>query len=138
MKDTLIAFETAKLAKAKGFDIRSDIFYSEKYGLCQEGEESLMIFSHPVSNKYEYIYDVNSEFNEGERFLAPTQSLLQKWLREKHQLNLSVSFYDDGKSKYWTCRLHDGSDTQRYICGKDIYEDALEIGLVEALKSINQ
>ena len=149
MKEQLISFETAKLAKEKGFNIYNDYFYCEEYGLCQLGEETLCVFNHPKTNKFEMIYDCNSEFEEGERFYASTQSLLQKWLREVHNLYVE-SHHDltvDGKSiQYYTSW---GFLQQKDINGNQnvngwydeyddwkTYEEALEIGLQEGLKLI--
>lgn len=107
MEDQLISFETAKLAKEKG-----------------------------------YLYEMS------------TQSLLQKWLREEHKLEVLVSFSPDWKwndedeclcvnmgyrvdwgfvgvyKKY----EKESYPLERY--GFKSYEEALEIGLQEALKLI--
>lgn len=69
----------------------------------------------------------------------PTQSLLQKWLREKHGINVEVFlsyefpyntyFYRVMKiGKYFTLSHTDFES--------NIYEEALEAGLQEALKLI--
>lgn len=60
MEDTLITFETAELAKEKGFNIPCKHLYDIKTGEYSDG----------------YIF--------GDVILAPTQSLLQKWLRDKY------------------------------------------------------
>ncbi len=58
MKDELVSFETAKLAKEKGFDISTSI--------------------------------VNLTVGTGEVISIPTQSLLQRWLREVHNYNIQI------------------------------------------------
>ena len=114
MEEQLISFETAKLAKEKGFNIRPDVYTSfepngDSYG-C---------------NKYE------------EEIIAPTQSLLQKWLREltkKHIVIVELSVDEKYKVNVW-----DGMCTEfRSWRDKDFnnYEDALELGLQQALKLI--
>jgi len=149
MQEERIAFETARLAKEKGFDIYNDFFYCENYGLCQLGEETLGVFNHPETKKYEVIYDCNHEFEEGERFYAHTQALLQKWLRETH--NIYVDSYHDltagGKNiQYYTSwgflQQKDANGNQNvngwydeYMDWKT-YEEALEFGLREGLKLI--
>lgn len=142
MKEQLIAFETAKLAKEKGFDIHNDFLYCEKYGLCQIGEETLSIFEHPETDRFEVIYDCNNEFDEGDRFYAPTQSLLQRWLREIHGIYVE-SYHDltaNGKGiQYYTnwgfIKDHAGGGYDEYNDWRT-YEEALEKGLQEALKLI--
>jgi len=75
-----------------------------------------------------------------------TQSLAQKWLREIHNLNVSVWCNACG----WAWELEQTNGTHISIMDIDagisgtltesgmfeIYEDALELGLVEALKYI--
>jgi hypothetical protein len=68
----------------------------------------------------------------------PTQSLLQKWLREVHKIVVLVerleSQLDESENKYYPV-IWRGKDTVGYF---DNYEDALEIGLQEGLKLINK
>lgn len=69
---------------------------------------------------------------------APTQSLLQKWLREIHNIHVS-SFEDYGKTvlliHYYD---HENSRVElwSYKGPYDTYEEALEKGLLGALKLI--
>lgn len=67
----------------------------------------------------------------------PTQSLLQKWLREIHDIHIGMTFFDAKKWKepldsYWECRLH----YNNAVVSGSTYEEALEKGLQEALKLI--
>jgi len=89
MKEELVIFETAKLAKEKGFE--------------------------PL----------------------PTQSILQKWLREEHNLEVNaygVRYTGDISVTYYTYSVNGVTQLRAYKC--DTYENALEAGLLEALKSI--
>jgi len=70
----------------------------------------------------------------------PTQSLLQKWLREVHNITIIVAPIhetEDTKSlvKYWYYILdvEDDSDDEVFYGN---WEDALEMGLQEGLKLI--
>jgi len=135
MVDQLITFETAELAKEKGFDEESLYFY--------EGDDT--------GNSYKDLYrtDRAPGVNCGEksknslnRFncAAPTQSLLQKWLREKHGIFLIISL-DITNSWIWEIRsgypeasynketIYSGNSYQRY-------EEALENALQKALTLI--
>ena len=80
-------------------------------------------------------------------YAAPTQSLLQKWLREKHGIEIEIhgfyttanieyscDFYNDYESKM--NQIH-GIITEDYIPERfDTFEQALEKGLIESLKLI--
>lgn len=117
MKDTLITFETAKLAKEKGFDIKT------KYSWYVPDNSKPIIEKHKPDGLY-YLS-------------CPTQSLLAKWLREEHNIIVLVDYegidgyyykfysYKEGNKNY------DASD-KNY----NTYEEAYEIGLQEALKLI--
>ena len=76
--------------------------------------------------------------------LRPTQSLLQKWLREVHKLHVNIIMYE-----YWYPEVEIINDraesyphpNYEYPNGKvdyETYEEALEIGLQEALKLIKE
>lgn len=115
MQEQLITFETAKLAKEKGFDIFKDC-YSEKGELIPLREQVAKV--------------------ELCKYPAPTQSLLQKWLREVHHLHIEVRRDEDE----WKPELyeisHGNKHTPTGFKTYRTYEDALEIGLQEALKLI--
>lgn len=106
MQDTLISFKTAVLAKEKEFQEYTEYFYTEENGLCttHSDGEVLLILNDDLTIK-EHNYNCNGEFwyNEIEdeegtyfqtydpiKYLAPTQSLLAKWLREKHGILVNV------------------------------------------------
>lgn len=136
MKEQLVSLKTARSAMKQGF-----------------------ILSHPL-----YLYDENGEILDLKRSfdltrqtfildstttLAPTQSLLQKWLREVHGINIFMSFKPNIK-KWDFIPYFMSMDAKEYIEYNsnytkqnnkrrfDTYEDALEIGLQEALKLIQK
>jgi hypothetical protein len=61
-----------------------------------------------------------------------SQSLLQKWLREKHNINIGMTYYSFIEKSYWESRVHYKSLT---LTDKT-YELALEQALIESLKLI--
>lgn len=71
----------------------------------------------------------------------PTQSLLQKWLREEHKIFINIETdVADLKEDRWI-HMVDINNKVRYIpnevCGvNSTYEEALEKGLIEALKLV--
>lgn len=120
MEDQLISFETAKLAKEKGFwqevgfskyDSKGNLWHV--FETCPEDRLSTCV--------------------------APTQSLLQKWLRGKHRIIVIVLPFKDHQSD-----VNDCYEFRPKIVGKiafdlcNSYEEALEKGLQEALKQITQ
>ena len=129
MTEEFVTLETAKLLKEKGF--KEDVFTFYEVD-CVEGD---MILSET--------YDESENFNEKNDCLsAPTQSLAQKWLRETKNIHICVyncacgygyeiSKADNGT--HITSSVYEGPNDG----GKwDIYEEALEAGLREALKLI--
>lgn len=78
MQEQLVTFETAKLAKDKGFTLDGD-------NKCYIPNGQLFPSSFAVSN---YDAAIAREFT---KFVyAPTQSLLQRWLREVHKLDIQI------------------------------------------------
>lgn len=111
MTEQLISFETAKLAKEKGY----------------------IDMSYPV-----YSYDgfkILSYTNSMNVYPCSTQSLLQKWLREKHNIEVNPCHSCNGEYDLWT---NNGNLLQVNGLYKNYktYEEALEQGLQEALKLI--
>jgi hypothetical protein len=160
MKEQLINFEAAKLAKEKGFDIDALHFYVKHhkckvFGIDEHGRY------YPSTNTPKKLYTIGQDAVLGIEnvYFAPTQSLLQKWLREMNSpIVLEVNFgcIDDSESAYtWNIREYvdegvegtrkkDESDFWKNYdsfthCGGDwysTYEKALEEGLQKALKLI--
>ena len=123
MEDTIITFETAKLAKKKEFN-----------EICQYYYE---ILDKPIS-----LQKMSCSNAEGyKQPTAPTQSLLSKWLREEHNIIVLVDYegidgyyykfysYKEGNKNY------DASD-KNYNTYEEALEAGLQVGLQEALKLI--
>lgn len=130
MQEQIISLETAKLAKKLGYNISSHPIYTEKYGLCELGEETLA-----VKEPFEIIYDVNGEFGEGERFYAPTQSLLQKWLRDNYNIHIWILPWKAEQTYcgYVTSKLHVDLIFDKATSDGGVYERVLEQALYQAL-----
>lgn len=156
MKEQLIAFETAKLAKLKGFN-----WYEE---------HMQTYFSHEMWDKYLYPNSDVGDFQYSELYkktkdigfalkekypvplyepyyLCPTQALLLKWLRDVKRLHVEVR---PGKSKDDTVSWHaqvftltrfnmtfQSFEYVTMFAFGDEYEEALEKGLVMALNLLN-
>tara|TARA_R110000868_G_scaffold14426_4_gene67198 strand:+ start:19052 stop:19411 length:360 start_codon:yes stop_codon:yes gene_type:complete len=119
MKEELITFETAKLAKEKGFGKTLDTIF-------------------PYSYKDDKTVVLNSSNNCEEGFTAaPRQSELQKWLREEHEISIKIDdFYTDSRIRfdYNICKL--GHQDDNPVGVFKTYEEALEEALFESLKTI--
>jgi hypothetical protein len=153
MKEQLINFDNAKLAKEKGYingDYRSYIQYHNNYNYDDDP-------NHPESYKKDDIILDNSFFqiNNFEKndmsneyytlYEAPTQSLLQKWLREIHKIEISIEtiWADEFRTTpnyipwvYYTLEEEDEKLEDESPIYFKTYEEALEIGLQEALNTI--
>jgi len=120
MREERINFETAKLARERGFNIPCQAEYFSKV----KSEYSITISTQNWnSDLYPNCYS------------APTQSLLQKWLREEHNLKIGVNTPFNGSKDYqvsFPVNKIDWYNSDYYRT----YEQALEKGLQEALKLI--
>ena len=116
MKEQLVSFKTAKLAKDKGFNWKVSLHY-ESNGNC-------------------FFDKVECNFNNVELICsAPTQSLLQKWLREVHNIHITVTSISQESWQYHIQKPKDKLG-DNYNEDYENYEEALEDGLQEALKLI--
>jgi hypothetical protein len=118
MEEQLISFETAKLAKEKGFE-----------EFCSKAFLRGRLVSNSIMNET-FGEPLNDIVN------APTQSLLQKWLRDVHQIDISikVGLLDSISKVYiYSIPFNEGLiNWNKY----NTYEEALEAGLYEGLKLI--
>ncbi len=134
MNDQLISFETAKLAKEKGFNIPTRGFIEPKYHDTLEFIDDTCLY---VYDGYSPIKEHHQILEEG-WYLAPTQSLLQRWLREVHNINVE-SNYLPNIQKYGCLYIPMTGKAKRsdikfvHKFYYDTYEEALEIGLYQAL-----
>ena len=148
MEDTRITFETAKLAKKKGFDIKGQNVFDLKNNnkIINFKDLAIQEFIDDVETAgyldkaFNYLKeDINRTDDNSDKdyyLLAPTQSLLSKWLREKHNIIILVLY--DGKTFYYQIQRKEWDDciTQFDLTLDQTYEDAYDIGLQEALKLI--
>ena len=148
MEEQLVSSETAKLAKEKGFNEPTKGFVEPYHHDVLEFIDDICIY---IYSGYYPQKDYHKILDNG-WFLAPTQSLLQKWIREKHDIHieLRLNMTDCTLNNYFVVlkkiglksKTEGGTLTWKSDVLKDYdsfmnsYEDALEIGLQEALKLI--
>lgn len=123
--EQLIALETAKLAKEKGFDL-----YSQGYYGCDEPSGDTVKSNQFVINSWCKSIDIGEKQpQEGTAiYSAPSQSMLQTWLRERGILVWCIpSNIDEPK---WRTNFIDD------IVWYDTYEEALEQAILLGLNKI--
>lgn len=136
MKEKLINFETAKLAKEKGFDW--EVSHSIATTISCKTELKQCSKSLSEFNFNDFGKDSSVKF-----YSRPTQSLLQKWLREVHKIDMYIepvwTDYEKGITEYIPWVLY--PKELDYLEDEEAlefttYEEALEFALVKALELI--
>jgi len=135
MKEELISLDLANLAKEKGFDQKS----------CDQGY---------IISTGELSYDYSIDYCNGKAIAAPTQSLLQKWLRDIHNIDVQPYLVEYFKNEFPVEQQISEKEYLFHILVKGIninvhhiltikksninltYELALEEGLKQALRLI--
>jgi hypothetical protein len=125
MKEQLISFETAKLAKEKGFDIETMDTFRLWYDETLDYLGGFQNWNDPEWGL------PNEEF-----YSRPTQSLLQKWLREKHGIHVQAMYALHRNIKGYFFGIPELPEAENNLV-YDTWEAALEPGLQEALKTLN-
>lgn len=125
MEDQLITFETAKLAKEKEF--REEVIYYYFHQALYK--DSLLNYNIP-----------NASYNNPNIYSAPTQSLLQKWLREVHYFHIDILAIANADA--YIFKIIDLKTRKKLYFGEDhikysTFEDCLETGLIKTLKTID-
>ena len=123
MKEQIISFETAKLAKEKGYLESCLKPYNSEGGFLQRNYDLC-----------EYIIEKDYPI-----YSAPSQTLLQKWLREEHEIDIYINRSFSMKHSYHYEVLnkcdYDNIIQQDCIPNRS-YEECLEEALLEGLNLI--
>lgn len=125
--DEICTYEVAKLAKEKGFPQDPDkndhcVMY------CWDGLRNI----HPLGA---WIVWEMEEYSHDNLYAAPTQSLLQRWLREEKGLHITVPF--DNNEFWWQIKnLENGNSEYGEVEDFPTYELALEDALKYALENL--
>ena len=139
--EQLINFETAKSAKEKGFNQPTKKNYFLKYPENGKLKDVKIILD---DNDWVYYnhhrgYDVTIEWEDFA--FAPTQSELQKWLRDNHNIHIEIELASDEELNilipyvYQFSVYKDGKGTfDREFYEK--YEETLEVSLNKSLELI--
>lgn len=128
---------TAKLAKLKGFDVPVYYHYTSN------PVNDMMIFCEPDDPQMGQgwvLENYNSDRFLFNKYSAPTQTMLQKWLREVHNIHVSVNYNGDTNEDFdynYNVLYFKGESKKIYQNAKRIdsqagcntYEESLEFGL---------
>lgn len=124
MEDVIVKYEAAKLLKEIGFNFYQPTQYSEG--------------SNPTTT---YNYTKNQCKLFGDVYYAPTQALAQKYLRENHNIDITIHRSFSMSKSYHYYIIIDGNyevdeDNIQECTPNRSYEQALEDALVKALTLI--
>ncbi len=126
MTEELITLETAKLLKEKGFNEYCKDIIREDNGRMMQS-----------------VFRTNKDLPKG-AYSRPTQSIAAKWIRETKNLHISIIRNACGYG-YDICKADNGTHiTDGIFKGLndgdqwDTYEEALEVGIQEALKLVEE
>jgi len=119
IKENYVSFEIAKLLKEKGFD--------EPCLMCYNSDKKLDNYGHYNSYKNSDVFSLT----------APTLQMAMKWLRETHNLFLSIQLHMDGSYVwyvYHTIHLtNKGADRETH---SHSYEEACEAAIKYCLTNL--
>ena len=115
--EEICTYGVCKLAKEKGFDVPTHYAYNE--------------------NRRKALYMelcLNRNTKDSRSISAPTQSLLQRWLREKKGYYVYPFFDNESKRWTWVCRELTDDMWIQLLDFEERYFDTYELALEDALK----
>lgn len=144
MKEEIVSFGIAKLAKEKGFKLGTNFYYENSLteSIDEEDEKSgpfgWEIGEINLGTGYFINNDDRVDFSNDNWFLcsAPTQSQLQKWLREEHNLHVYTNIHDKDAWIGLIKKIDTNEDVHWTLPPFKTYFFALESALDKALNLI--
>lgn len=137
MTESIISFETAKLAEKKGFQELCLHYYNNgklHAPYLENGSSTDVYYRVDLEDLLE---NHNYKHLSGDFYSAPTQALLQKWLRELHNFHIIIIVDWTMEDIAFMYRLEsDNYDSNGLSERHATYEQALEAGLIEALNML--
>lgn len=108
MKETLISFKTAQLAKEKEFDLKVERKWSpnNRYQLDFVEESNDTHSLHVDRDHGMYSIQIKNWNKQENVYSAPTQSLLQKFIRETRGVHIEI--HRNASGYYWSMCMTDG------------------------------
>ena len=143
IEESYVSFDTAKMLKEAGFDVPGrGVYVTDRTGYYEFRE---------YDNKQttdDLCWDTEDGFQY--EYLAPTQALAARWLREAYGIHVVITeeAYTNGINYLWQVLIYnplsvdcwDNKSTGMYGDNGEYktYEEALEAGLQEAIKLIKK
>lgn len=132
IQEEYITLETAKLAKEKGFNELVDTLYKD--GIFKFNT------SHTLSK---FPQSISNNGLSDKCFSAPTKYILERWLRERHNVNIAVyptmSYYRNVETtKYAFTRFHKAVAKFHSDITYETHDEAFEAALQNALNYIEK
>ncbi len=122
MELKLVSFELAKLLKEVGFDVKVLNFYDQNKEVSK--------------STYKDLCNWNDEVLRDSAYSAPQLELAKQWFREKHEIIIRP--IDEAHPKIWVFDIISKKGSFHYaLTSYESYEEALEQGLIEAIKLIH-
>ena len=115
--DEICTYEVCKLAKEKGFDVPTHYAYNDNCRKAMYMELCL-----------------NRNTKDSSSISAPTQSLLQRWLREEKGYYVYPFFDNESRRWTWVCRELTGDKWIQLLDFEERYFTTYELALEDALK----
>jgi len=115
----LIDYDTAKLAREVGFDLEVEYTYTSDRGSA------------------DFFYDFDDYNQYDDNYSAPTQALLHKWLMDKFQMIVCISYLPFDNSFTSSVYKKENYPVTAYntpLISYDSYEEVLEAGLKVTLQ----
>ncbi len=126
--DEICTYEVCKLAKEKGFP-QDPIENDDCQIYCWDNLRK--IHSLCISAMW-----YTGEYNREDMYAAPTQSLLQRWLREEKALHIQITLWEKGW--YYDIWAFEYYEEEKEYSAKMLHQspdfDTYELALEEALK----
>lgn len=129
IEESFVRFNTAKLLKEVGFDVPCrGVYITDRIGYYEfreyDNKQTTDDLCRNIKDGFQYEY------------LAPTQALAARWLREVHNIDVMVDVYN---RDYYVCNVYKNKHLMiiRNIVTSS-FEKALEEGLCEAIKLIKK
>jgi hypothetical protein len=136
MKEQIVNLKTATLARELGFNWKCKWCYA---WLLRNNSGLKNHWGIELHSNNKLYYSGRSTKNSYSAIAAPTQSLLQKWIRENFKHNIIAHPYQFSQFRSFTYKYYISDDTGVYKQPSfgnefEVFEDALEEGLFETLK----
>ena len=131
IEEQFVSFDTARMLKEAGFDVPcSGVYVTDRIGYYEfrenDNKKTADDLWRNTRDGFQYEY------------LAPTQALAARWLREEHHIFIMLTPVIEG----WMYDLFDLKKHQYILCNEDAmtesYEVAFETALREAIKLIKK